>query len=186
MLIVRIIITFIASVIGLILGVFISCFVGVSLMGEEAYSRTFQTHPMGCPALLSLIFIYTCALLVGFLCWRASRSWIKRFIERQASADGNTYIECGGADYPSKRGNRWHVSWPFAKLFVSKDNLKIQAWESCFVIDRDNVFSLARHRGFFSSCIEIMTATGERYCFWSFDIVRLIAGIRSFGYEVKE
>lgn len=79
---IRILITVVASVSGLIIGGLVAGLVGVLLIGVDAYCHAFQSRPWGFPTWLSVVFCITCALVTGFLAWRASVNWIKRFFNQ--------------------------------------------------------------------------------------------------------
>lgn len=183
---IRIIITLVISVAGLLLGGIVSGLVGIFLVGVEAYDRAFTSRPWGPPALLSVGFYVTCTLAAGFFAWRASANWIKWFLERQVKDDGDIYFETGGARYREALGAYLKVSWPFARLTASPEQLELKVRESCFVFGKHETLQLKRFHGIFFSGLEIVDFRGNKFVFWSFNTNRLVAKIRSLGFKVDE
>jgi hypothetical protein len=79
---IRVFNTILASLLGALLGEIVAGLISVLLVGNEAYDQAFETRPLGLPAVLSVVFWISCALIAGVLAWLASAKWIKRFTDQ--------------------------------------------------------------------------------------------------------
>jgi hypothetical protein len=185
MLLVRVFITVVAAVVGLTLGGLVAGTVGVLLVGNESYCHAFHARRLGLPAVLSVAFYIACAVMAGFFSWFAGAKWIRRFIDRWVSDNADTYIERGGARFPWLLGVYWNATWPLARLVARPEQIDVTIMGSCFVFRRNQGLRLVRRIGIISDGLEITASEGSKVVFWSFDAERLIAKVRSLGYEVN-
>jgi hypothetical protein len=133
---------------------------------------------MGLPAILSIVFYVTCAVLAGIFVWRASAGWIKRMLNWQLIDSENIYSERGGGRYGAI-----NVSWPLARLFADRTKLEIKVLGSTFDFDRTEC-QMSVYRGFISRGLKILTPQSSMI-FWSADIQRRATKLRTLGYDVR-
>ena len=177
MLLIRILLTLSAAIVGLFASGFLTALFAMSFISEDAFDRAFKSWPLGLLALSSIIFYLICAALAAFFVWRASAGWIKRMLNWQLIDSENIYSERGGGRYGAI-----NVSWPLARLFADRTKLEIKVLGSTFNFDQSQG-QLLLCRGLTSRGLKVFTPQSS-VIFWSLDIQRLATKLRALGYDV--
>jgi hypothetical protein len=88
------------------------------LIGADNYNRAFHSQPLGIPAVFTIAFYITCALIAGFIAWKASANWAKRFLGEDAI---HFLVKNSSGEYASAWNdygrllNRFY-NWTFANI----------------------------------------------------------------------
>lgn len=104
------------------------------------------------------------------------------------------YVETGGLRWGPSFWNGANATWPFARIRVSPDRLRITVtvlgfWKESFEFERVEVRQLRRKRGLFSVGIvveHVKPAYPPFILFWTFRYKALSRELRRLGYTVTE
>lgn len=104
----------------------------------------------------------------------------------------DTYNETGGLRWGSTFLRAMNVSWPFARLHASQDEIRIDIsfpWERTFRFSRREIRTLRRTRGWFSIGLRIEHEHADYppwVLFWTFRYRTLKAALERLGYAVLD
>jgi hypothetical protein len=90
-----------------------------------------------------------------------------------------------GAAFPFNMRN---VTWPFARIVVTKDRLSLSAFTKEYEIERNQIDNLEKYRGAFSIGLKITHSKKEMppgFIFWTFGFAKLKSNLEHFGYKVE-
>ncbi len=92
-----------------------------------------------------------------------------------------TFKQTGGA----RIGRIFNVTWPFARIEVTEENLSVTVFGKRRKFQKDQPLQLSRCNGLFSNGLLITTAdTSSDLIFWSFDLDALIQNLEQRGYTL--
>jgi hypothetical protein len=183
---IRIFLTLVISVGAVIAGGIVASFCGLVVLGFHAYDASFSRWPWGWAAILSVVFYLGCGVVVGIVTWWKSAGWAKLFVAHQHCNEPYVYSEIGGTRFSWRGLIPVNVTWPFARILVSKEQLEIRTMGFRFLFERDEGVRLHRQRGMRSSGVAITSSDGKTYVYWSWNANGLIERLRDFGWGVEE
>jgi hypothetical protein len=103
------------------------------------------------------------------------------------------YAETGGLRWGQSFGWAANATWPFARIHVSADHLRLSVsfwkWKRSFDFERVEVRQIRRKRGLFSVGVVVEHRKPEYppfILFWTFRYEILCGALRRLGYEVAE
>ncbi len=106
----------------------------------------------------------------------------------------DTYKETGGLRWGQSLWRGLNVSWPFATLRASRDDLRIEMsflkmWRHAFQFARSDIRALRKTSGVFSVGLRVehdRTDCPPFILFWTFRYLTLKARLEQLGYEVLD
>jgi hypothetical protein len=165
----------------------------------------YNLDPDNVPTLFSTFFMFVVNVLPCVMFLLLSTCFAYGFVGAIMSFSGRlfTYIFVGGiagkvlvktdpANINYQNGTvTWgfvnSYSWPFAKIDISEDKIKISAGLSSFEFHKKDIIRLIKARGFLGMVIKIEHSIHEyprRIFFYSYNFKDLIKNLEKFGYEV--
>jgi hypothetical protein len=84
-----------------------------------------------------------------------------------------------------------NATWPFAKLSVGADALRLKVFQNCYEFPSGSIDKLRPYRGVTGLGLTIEHTIVDRrtpwlVIFWTFDYGRLQAGLEEAGYQVLD
>jgi hypothetical protein len=184
----------VSSCVGLVLGglaAILLAAVGLSITGHSdpipVIDRAFQSRPMGGVA-IAIIGIYVAAVAIAaWMGFRLTRRLIAYFYQHLSTESLDSYAERGGAMILPAAFGSLYVTWPFARLCVSRDLVELSVLRRSYSFPSDQLTRLRPHRILFGRGLRIehrVSSYPSLLVFWSFDLARTFDALLRFGYVI--